>query len=82
MLCALGAYAQCTAPPRRLHAGARALHAAATDEGLECSSALDLVYVLDASGSITAPFFNVALHFINATLETFDFDNSRVSPRQ
>ena len=76
-LCALGAQAQCVAP-RRLRAGAARGLQAATSEAVECSSALDLVFVLDSSGSITAPSFRYALQFINATLAAFDFDDNRV----
>ena len=76
-LCALGAQAQCVAP-RRLRAGAARDLQAATTAAVECSSALDLVYVLDSSGSIGfRPFDNVR-KFINETLAAFDFDEGRV----
>ena len=75
-LCALGVQAQCVAP-RRLRAGAaRGLQA--TTAAVECSSALDLVFVLDSSGSIGSRPFNFARHFINDTLAAFDFDENRV----
>ena len=76
-LCALGAQAQCVAP-RRLRAGAARGLQAATTAAVECSSALDLVFVLDSSGSIGAAPFIDALRFINATLDAFDFDSNRV----
>ena len=75
-LCALGAQAQCVAP-RRLRAGAARGLQAATIEAM-CSSALDLVFVLDSSGSIGPSSFIDALRFINATLAAFDFDDNRV----
>ena len=74
-LCALGAQAQCVAPRR---AGAARGLQAATSEAVECSSALDLVFVLDSSGSIGTRPFNFARHFINDTLAAFDFDENRV----
>ena len=73
-LCALGAQAQCVAP-RRL---ARGLQAATPAAAVECSSALDLVFVLDSSGSIGSRPFNFARNFINNTLAAFDFDENRV----
>ena len=73
-LCALGAQAQCVTP-RRL---ARGLQAATPAAAVECSSALDLVFVLDSSGSIGISSFRYAQHFINATLAAFDFDDGRV----
>ena len=76
-LCALGAQAQCVAP-RRLRAGAARGLQAATTAAVECSSALDLVFVLDSSGSIGISSFRYAQHFINATLAAFDFDENRV----
>ncbi len=73
-LCALGAQAQCV-EPRRLRAGAaRGLQATEA----RCSSALDLVYVLDSSGSVGESPFRYALRFINDTLAGFDFDEGRV----
>ena len=78
-LCALRAQAQCVAPRRLRAGGARGLQASAAAS--ECSSALDLVFVLDASGSIGEEPFRYALHFINATLAAFDFDENRVSSR-
>ena len=75
-LCALGVQAQCV-EPRRLRAGAARGLQAATSEA-RCSSALDLVFVLDSSGSIGISSFRYAQHFINATLAAFDFDDGRV----
>ena len=78
-LCALRAQAQCVAPRRLRAGGARGLQAASAAS--ECSSALDLVFVLDSSGSINPQPFNYALNFINDTLAAFDFDENRVSSR-
>ena len=79
-LCALRAQAQCVAPRRLRADGARGLQAASAASA-ECSSALDLVFVLDSSGSIGLQPFNYALRFINDTLAAFDFDENRVSSR-
>lgn len=79
-LCALRAQAQCVASRRLRAGGARDLQAASAATS-NCSSALDLVFVLDASGSIGAQPFRYALNFINATLAAFDFDENRVSSR-
>jgi hypothetical protein len=43
-----------------------------------CSTALDVVFVLDSSGSIGTRPFDSARQFINDTLAAFDFDDERV----
>ena len=65
VLCAPGVQAQCVAP----------LQAAAETA---CWAALDVVFVLDSSGSIGSWQFSSARQFINDTLAAFDFDDERV----